>query len=247
MVGAFFAFLPLIYGIDCRCLDKYKHPDKCKQFYQFIFEYRSKPCSFFVNMHYILVFHYLLMFIYSMRTRFYDITITLKAYSKMRRATDIISHNLSDMRSIFNACWWLNISNITGCFTACISVNFPAVEFDNAIWFILLSCPLQGVSGTCDTAPNSFGQRHFGHCFLQNMSKFGVARSIDTDLNYRITMLFIRTGTNKSRQSYYQKRSLITFLKVQNRQLGMKLVSGYILLLWKLPLTNFKTKVELPA
>ena len=139
MVGAFFAFLPLLYGIDCRCLDKYKHPDKCKQFYQFIFEYRSKPCSFFVNMHYILVFHYLLMFIYSMRTRFYDITITLKAYSKMRRATDIISHNLSDRRSIFNACWWLNISNITGCFTACISVHFPAVELitQSGLYFCL--------------------------------------------------------------------------------------------------------------
>ena len=47
------------------------------------------------------------------------------------------------------------------------------------------------------------------------------------------TMLSIRTATNKARQSItlLGEKLVIrekTFLKVQNRQLGMMLVSGYI-------------------
>ena len=52
--------------------------------------------------------------------------------------------------------------------------------------------------------------------------------SIDTDLNYGMTVFFIRTGSTESQQSYYLEKNLPTFLKVQNRQLGTRLVSGYI-------------------
>ena len=44
-----------------RYLDKCKHPDKCKQFYQFIFACRSKPWSCFVNKNYIHMFLYLVL------------------------------------------------------------------------------------------------------------------------------------------------------------------------------------------
>ena len=40
-------------------------------------------------------------------------------------------------------------------------------------------------------------------------------------------MLFIRTTVDKAGQSYYSEKSF-TFLKVQNGQLGTRLVSGYI-------------------
>ena len=50
-------------------------------------------------------------------------TLILKAYNKIRRATDIISHSLSERRSIFYTSWWSKLSNGTGCFTACIGVH----------------------------------------------------------------------------------------------------------------------------
>ena len=78
-------------------------------------------------------------------------TLTLKAYNKIRRATDIISHSLSERRSTFNASKWSKLSNVTGCFTACIGVL--TVDLDNAIWFRLQSGPIHGLSETCDTAP----------------------------------------------------------------------------------------------
>ena len=61
----------------------------------------------------------------------------LKAYNKIRSATDIISHNLSERRSTFNASRWSKISNITLCFTAYIGAHSPAVELDIAIRFRL--------------------------------------------------------------------------------------------------------------
>ena len=57
----------------------------------------------------------------------YNMTITLKVYNKMRRATDIMSHISSERRSIFKAC---------------IGAHSPAVELDNAIRFTLRSGPL---------------------------------------------------------------------------------------------------------
>ena len=56
-------------------------------------------------------------------------TLTLKAYNKIERATDIINYSLSEKRSIFNASQLLKFSNVTGCFTACIGVHSPAVEW----------------------------------------------------------------------------------------------------------------------
>ena len=152
--------------------------------------------------------------------------LILKAYNKIRIAIAIISHSLSEKRNIFKASWWSKLSNITGCFTAYIGGHSPTVELDTAIWFRLWSGPLQGVSGTCGTTPNS---PDTCHCFLQNKSGYGVlACRPDTNLNYEITMLFSCTGINKSQQSYYQEKSLPTFLKLQSRQMGTRLVSCQI-------------------
>ena len=63
------------------------------------------------------------------------LTLNLKAYNKLRRATDIICHSLSKRRSIFNTFWWLKLSNVTGCFTACVGVHFPVVKLENEIQF----------------------------------------------------------------------------------------------------------------
>lgn len=65
--------------------------------------------------------------------------LTLKAYNKIRRTTDIISHSSSDSGTIFNAFWWLKLSNLTGCFIACIRAHLSAVELDNTIKFRLPS------------------------------------------------------------------------------------------------------------
>ena len=68
--------------------------------------------------------------------------------------------------------------------------------------------------GVRDLQQSSKLSHHSSHYFLQNTSRLWVlACSIDTDLNYEITIFFIRTGTNKSQQSYYEK-ILTTFLKV---------------------------------
>ena len=45
----------------------------------------------------------------------------MKDYNKLRRAT--YRHSLFESRSIFNASWWLELSNVTGCFTACIDAH----------------------------------------------------------------------------------------------------------------------------
>ena len=82
-------------------------------------------------------------------------TLTLKVYNKRRRATDLISHSSSERRSIFNASQLSKLSNVTCCFRACIVAHSPALELDNTRWFRLQSGPLQRVSGTCGTAPNS--------------------------------------------------------------------------------------------
>ena len=108
---------------------------------------------------------------YTMHTRFYNTYITyilyyiyiiyiyithnLKAYNKMRRATDIISLSLSERKSTFNTSPQLKLSNVTGCFTACIGVHSPAAELENVIQFRLQYGPLYRVSGTYGTAPNS--------------------------------------------------------------------------------------------
>ena len=118
-----------------------------------------------------------------------------------KKATDIISHSLSERRSISNVSWWSKLFNVTGCFTGCISAHYPAVKLDNTIWFILLSCPNSGVLGACGTAQSC----RFSHRFFQNTSGLGVlACSIDNNLNYRITMLFMCTENSKSMAiSYY--------------------------------------------
>ena len=69
--------------------------------------------------------------------KFFTFMYILKAYNKIRSATDIISHNLSERRSTFNASRWSKISNITLCFTAYIGAHSPAVELDIAIRFRL--------------------------------------------------------------------------------------------------------------
>ena len=68
-------------------------------------------------------------------------TLTSKAYNKIRRATDIINRSSTE-RSILNAFRWSKLSNVTGCFTACIGAHFPAADLDNAIRFRLRSDPL---------------------------------------------------------------------------------------------------------
>ena len=65
--------------------------------------------------------------------------LNLKAYNKARRATNIISHSLSERKSIFNASLLWKLSNVTQHFTASR----------------VRSGTLQGMSGTCGTAPNS--------------------------------------------------------------------------------------------
>ena len=67
------------------------------------------------------------------------ITLHLKAYNKMKRATNIVSHSSSERRSIFNASRWSKLSIVTGCFTGAHS---PAVELDSMIRFRLRSGPL---------------------------------------------------------------------------------------------------------
>ena len=59
---------------------------------------------------------------------------SLKAYTKIRRVTDIISHSSSKRTSIFNDSQSLKLSNIN-CFTTCMDVHYPTVELDNAIQF----------------------------------------------------------------------------------------------------------------
>ena len=61
-------------------------------------------------------------------------SLTLKAYKKIRRAADIISHSSSEERSSR----WSKLSNVT----ACIGGHSLAVEFNNAIRFRLRSGPL---------------------------------------------------------------------------------------------------------
>ena len=82
------------------------------------------------------------------------------------------------------------------------------------------------------------------------MSGLGVlARAINTELIYGITMLFICPGTNELWQPNYEEKILPIFHKVQ-RQLETRLISGDIFeytLIRKLLLTNFKTKLELPT
>ena len=58
----------------------------------------------------------------------YKKTFTLKAYNKIRKATDIISHSSSEKRSIFNASRQSKLSNVTGSFTTCKDAHSP-VEF----------------------------------------------------------------------------------------------------------------------
>ena len=79
------------------------------------------------------------------------------------------------------------------------------------------------------------------------MSGLGVlAHSIDNDLNYEIAMLFICTGTNKSRQSHFiSKKAYLHFSKfnVGNWERGWSQVT---FLDTKTPAKQFNTKVELP-
>ena len=66
------------------------------------------------------------------------LTFTSKAYNRIRRTTDIISHSSSvDV----NASRLSNLSNVTGYFSACAGAHSPAVELDNAIRFRLWSGP----------------------------------------------------------------------------------------------------------
>ena len=65
---------------------------------------------------YLSIYIYIYIYIY---THTHTYTHTLKAYNKIR-ATNIISHSLPERRSIFDASHWLKLSNVTGCFTACI-------------------------------------------------------------------------------------------------------------------------------
>ena len=98
-----------------------------------------------------------------MHTKFYVIliyvyikkTLTLKAYNKLRKATDIISQISSERRCIFNASQWSKLSNVTSCFTACKGAHSPAAEMDNRVRFNLRSGSLYGVSRPCATAPNN--------------------------------------------------------------------------------------------
>ena len=142
-------------------------------------------------------------------------------YVSIRRAADIINHSSSERRSIFNASHWSKLSTVTGFFTACLDAHSPAVELDNMIQSGLL----QAGSRTQGIAPNSPAVLVI---FSFKTCQLGIlACSMNTNLNYEITILFIRTGTNKSQQSHYSEKGLLTFSKVQNKQLGTRLVSGY--------------------
>ena len=94
------------------------------------------------------------------------ITLILKACNKMRRATDIISHSLSERRSIFNASRWSKPSNVTGCFTTYTGVHSPAAEVDNTVWLRLRP----SLGGVRDLWCSSKLFHHFGHLFLLNTS-----------------------------------------------------------------------------
>ena len=105
--------------------DKCKHPYKCKQFYSFIFACRSKPVHCFVNINYIHMFLYLVFpglplvlpscwchkfisHVHKVLCIIYVYIYTYiywKAYNEIGRATNIMSHNSSARRSIFNASW----------------------------------------------------------------------------------------------------------------------------------------------
>ena len=141
-----------------------------------------------------------------MHTRFYDI-YRCKAYNKLWRAADIISHSLSERRSIFNASQWLKLSNVTGCFTAYVGVHCPATQLDKVIWFRLWS----GLFRECQKLMAQLEiVLPFSHCFFQNTPGLAVlVCSIYTNLNYGITMLLISTGTNK----FFLEKKLTFFCK----------------------------------
>ena len=78
----------------------------------------------------------------------------------------------------------------SGCFTTCMGAHFHAVQLDNTISFSTLS----RMSGFF--WHSSKWARRFG-CFLQYMSGLEVlACSLDTDLNYVITMLRLHPSLN---------------------------------------------------
>ena len=123
--------------------------------------------------------------------------------------------------------WWSKLSNVTCYFTARIGAHSPAVNWitrPGLDFNLALFKECQGIVVQSQIVPPFWSLFHPGPAGLGVL-----ACSINTGLNYGITILFIRTGTNRSRQSYYQKKSLPTFLKTKNRQLGMRLASGYIL------------------
>ena len=124
----------------------------------------------------------------------------------LAHAHKVLWHNqpqffLSERRSIFNASQWSKLSNVSDYFTAYKSVHSPELIWvtQSSLDFILAL--FRGCQGLQDSSKKC---RHFSHHFFQNTSGLGVlASSIDTNLNYEITMFFIHTGTNTLQQSYY--------------------------------------------
>ena len=102
-----------------------------------------------------------------------------------------------------------------------INTTLPTVELDNAIWFRLWQDPLQGVSGTCDTVPNTPTISIIVSFKIhQGLECQHVALTLtQTDLN-GITMLFIHTGTSESWQSHIIRKKAYLLFQSSKQETG---------------------------
>ena len=100
-----------------------------------------------------------------------------------------INHSSSERRIIF-VHQMLKFSPCFGCFITCMGAHFPIVELDNVIQFSTLS----RLSGFLQ---HSSKYAYWFSIFLQYTSGLeGLARSLDTDLNYVTTMLQLCPSLN---------------------------------------------------